>query len=284
MNDAAPEPEWQDDAATAAGNQQDIGLVVKIALTIIFVVSFAVSLTALLTYFNFKKSYAEITQARYLVLAGNLQKSLEYSMNVGVNLNELENAQLLLNEVASKNPDVTLLRVVNSNNRILFDKDVTLVGQQSPNDMARAKPIADTHNHLLNTNELFVLDLPLHNNFGEQVGELRIGYARALTTAYLQKTAWFLLQHTGLSISIVALIVLIAVYVMTHTFRKRITAMGIALDKLMLDSSHDPDEISYEGGLEKSYLAFHEKTQELLYSFDATARDLDQLEKEHPHA
>lgn len=264
-------------------SQKDIGLVFKIALTIIFVVGFSVCLTALLTYFNFTKSYSDITQARYLVLAGNLKKSIEFSMNVGVNLDELENAQALLQEVANKNKDISLLRVVNAKQKVIYDK-------QSENeihslqDFKQAKLIEGTLNHRLDTEKESFISMPIRNNFGEKVGELRIGYYREKTIAYEEKTAWYLLQYALLSISCIAVLVLIAVYLTTRKFRKRLTTMGTALTNLMHDSSHDPDEITEVGNFEASYLVFHEKAQELFFSFDATSRDLDKLESEQDNA
>ena len=263
--------------------RKDIGLVVKLSLTIIFVVIFSVSLTALLTYFNFSKSYSEITQARYLVLAGNLKKSIEYSMNVGVDLDALENAQVLVEEVAGKNQDVSLLRIVSPSGQILFDKDTDLNGQQSVHEFQHAQLLEGTTNRLLQTDTLTIVSMPVQNNFGEQAGEVHIGYSSAHTAAYLQKMAWFLLQYAGLSIFIIALLVLVAVYIMTRQFRKRVTLMGSALTNLLHDSGHDPDEITEVGNFENAYLAFHEKSQELFYSFDAARHDLDKLEKESEH-
>jgi len=265
-----------------SANNKDIGLVAKIALTIIFVVSFSVSLTALLTYFNFTKSYSEITQARYLVLAGNLKKSIEFSMNVGVNLDELNNAQTLVNEVAAKNTDILLLRIVNTNNKIIFSNQTN--NKLPLQDFSQAILIEGTLNQRLETASETFISMPISNNFGEKAGELRIGYSREQTIAYHQKTAWYLFQYALLSISIIAALVLVAVYITTRKFRGRLHVMETALTGLMQDSSHDPDEITDVGNLESSYLAFHEKAQELFFSFDATDQDLDKLESETDNA
>jgi len=263
-------------------NHKDIGLVAKIALTIVFVVSFSVSLTALLTYFNFTKSYSEITQARYLVLAGNLKKSIEFSMNVGINLDELSNAQALVQEVASKNAYVLLLRIISTNNKIIFAHQAS--NKHPLQDFSQATLIEGTLNLLLETDTEIFISLPINNNFGEKAGELRIGYSRESTIAYHQKTAWYLFQYALLSISIIAALVLIAVYFTTRKFRNRLSIMEKALTGLIHDSSHDPDEITDIGNLESSYLAFHEKAQELFFSFDATDQDLDKLEDETDNA
>ncbi|MCK4744251.1 MAG: hypothetical protein KAT25_10555 [Sulfuriflexus sp.] len=261
--------------------RRDVGLVVKLSLTITFVVSFAVLLTAFLTYFNFNKAYSDITQARHLVLGGNLKKSIEYSLNVGVNIDELRNTQTLIDELAKKNTDIDVLRVLTTNSQILYDKDKTASTTESLLDVGHGQPVAGSDYRIVESNDVIILLIPIYNNFSAQVGLLQIGYSNEKTNAYLWETKLFLLQHSILSISMIAIMVLILVYFITKKFRSRLEDMGSALTNLMKDSHHDPDEIKQRGNFENAYLVFHEKTQELLLSFDAASKDLDKLEKKN---
>jgi len=277
-NDLLEEDEYVCESPTKI-SQKDIGLVIKLTLTITFVVSFAVLLTAFLTYFNFSRSYSDITQARYIVLGGDLKKSIEYSLNVGVNIDELRNAQALVEGFASKNADIAVLQIVSENKEVLYGKDKATLGAKSLVSMKDSMLIDNSDYRIVKADNIIVLSMPIFNNFSAKVGELRIGYSNQLENKYLDKTRWFLLQHSILSISIVSMLVLILVYFITKKFRKRLADMGYALAHLMDDSHHDPDEITERGNFENSYLVFHEKTQELLLSFDAATRDLDELER-----
>ena len=269
-----------EDQSAVSKKKRDIGLVVKLSLTITFVVSFAVFLTAFLTYFNFNKAYSDITQARYLVLGGDLKKSIEYSLNIGVNIDELHNTQSLLDDLARKNSDVDILRILNVNNTVLYDKDKAEKDPEQLLAISDGLPIAGTDYKMAEHDNVIILRMPIHNNFYAQVGELQIGYSNKEAVAYSWGTRWFLLQHSVLSISLVAIIVLVLVYFITRKFRFRLVGMGAALTNLMADSCHDPDEVTEKGNFEDAYLVFHEKTQELLLSFDAADKDLDKLEKD----
>jgi len=269
-----------EDQSEMTSKKRDIGLVVKLSLTITFVVSFAVFLTAFLTYFNFNKAYSDITQARYLVLGGDLKKSIEYSLNIGVNIDELHNTQSLVDELASKNSDVDVLRILNVNNKILYDMDKKAKDSGWLLPDRDGQPVAGTDYIVAVHDDVIILRMPIYNNFSAQVGELQIGYSNQESVAYSWGTRWFLLQHSILSISLIAVIILVLVYFITRKFRFRLVGMGAALTNLMSDSCHDPDEVTEKGNFEDAYLVFHEKTQELLLSFDAADKDLDKLEKD----
>jgi len=264
--------------ATDAGHRS-VGLVVKISLTIIFVITFSVVTTALLTFFNLSRSYSEINQSRYLVLANNLRNDLQFSINVGISLNELTNAQALVESTARRYEDVRLLRIVDVKQSILFDANEKLIGSDVSYQDAQRTSLQKEKAMSLQTKALDLLVMDVMDQFGGKAGELHIGYDRNMTDSYLYESARYLLQHAGLSISFVGVLVLIIVYLMTWKFRWRLGRMQLALDGLMHDSSHDPHEVVTEGNLEENYHAFHEKTQELLYSFDATHQKLEQLER-----
>jgi len=278
MNNKTIEDGDYEDEPLTFNNKRDIGLVIKLSLTITFVISFAVFLTAFLTYFNFSKAYSEITQARYAVLGGDLKKSIEYSLNIGVNIDELHNAQVLVNELAKKNSDIDVLRILSANNKILYDKDKSGVAPKQL-EIKNGHLVAGTNYKMIEKDDIIILRMPIYNNFSAQVGELQIGYSNQQTNAYLWGTKWFLLQHSILSISLVSFLVLVSVYFITKKFRFRLVGMGSALRNLMSDSCHDPDEVTEKGNFEDAYLVFHEKTQELLLSFDAAEKDLDKLER-----
>jgi len=277
-NDIEDEFDYKDESLVA-NKKRDIGLVVKLSLTITFVVSFAVFLTAFLTYFNFSKAYSDITQARYLVLGGDLKKSIEYSLNIGVNIDELHNTQELVDELARKNSDIDVLRILTVNNKVLYDKDGVTNNLSRSLEVEHGQVVAGSDYRVTENDGIIILRMPIYNNFSAQVGELQIGYSSQQTVAYSWGTRWFLLQHSILSISLVALVILILVYFITRKFRFRLAGMGAALTNLMSDSCHDPDEVTAKGNFEDAYLVFHEKTQELLLSFDAADKDLDKLER-----
>lgn len=181
------------------------------------VVLFALVLNALLSYFNFEKTYSQLVTARYLVLAKDVRQSIEYGLNLGFSLAEMKNLRALVGEVASQNPAIRSVAVLDSRGEVLFSSQGSQVGPHSSVGgwPAAVEPKAQriaTMEEGANT-----VSVPITNPFGATVGRVVLSYYDSAKAEKMNALLVFLLGNVAMVMVLMVLVVSPGVYLMTRT-------------------------------------------------------------------
>lgn len=95
-------------------------LPVRLAVLITLVVLSAVVITAALNYAKFTQVTETLDGTRYAFLAGDLKATLEASLNLGLPLDQIENAQEIVDRQRARYPELLAIEVFDETGTVLY--------------------------------------------------------------------------------------------------------------------------------------------------------------------
>ena len=155
-----------------------------LVMVVLAILGWILFLDASLNYLNYARNLKSLTNTRFGVIAQELINSVEYGLNLGLNLREISTIQNLLAETKQQNADITELFVIDEQVGLLFQGktegkklDADLAGRLSEVNL-------NTFTTLVYDNTHFLI-YPLTNQFNVRVGSLFLGYSSDLTKGVL---------------------------------------------------------------------------------------------------
>ena len=182
-------------------------------VAVAIVMAGCLGLLAFLNYCNFSKDLHSFVQSRFLVLADDLQNSVEYGLNLGLGLAELKNIQPLIEEAGRKDADIEELMIVDPHGGILFHSDPGRVGQQIAGEWF--EPVSrksDNGPWYSGTTDRQYMILPVVNQFNIRVGFLVLSYPSTLLSQPRAFMGSFLAQRSLLIFLVAAFLALLVIF------------------------------------------------------------------------
>lgn len=156
----------------------------KIGLYVLAVLCFAVALTSYLTYSKFRSLHEEIESSRFEVIALDLKSTIERSLDLGLQLEQMENIAPLVDRTLNQHPTILSLEVVNAQRESLYHGGRTVTQDDN-------RPVALGHMfqtrvgapqvrdpQTLSGDIAFGLAVPLVNSFDQTTGAIVLYYSR----------------------------------------------------------------------------------------------------------
>lgn len=205
----------------------------RLGVPIALVVWLSVGLIVFLNYYNYYRSFHQLTLARYLVLGKDLRQTIEVGLSVG--LAPRENAQLdpVLKSALTQLPSIRFIAVVDEAGRIQRSVGEPPDGT-SPWGPPRNLPEGEDHWQTSDSSS-YQVGLPYRNSFDRPVGALLVGYDRGVIDAATAKTRFLLLRDAGLVMALVMVLILAGVWALTRHLERGLEAasqtVACALDK-----------------------------------------------------
>jgi hypothetical protein len=101
----------------------------KIGAAIVGVVVLALLVTATLSFLVYERTLAGLLLSRFELVAGELRREIEASLDLGLPLGELDNVALLLAARKASDPQITGITIVDGRGTVLFDTDPAAIGR-----------------------------------------------------------------------------------------------------------------------------------------------------------
>jgi len=146
----------------------------------------ATALSAFLILGKFDRSVSEFELSRYAFLLGNIQTIFVRDLDWGLDLDQLADAQVVLERQVSSGQGVVALMLFDARGHVLAQAGEKRFAQVpepwiTRNGTGSARPwTAEADGNL-------IVGLRLSNNFGETVGGVALGYSRAPHAALLAR-------------------------------------------------------------------------------------------------
>ena len=258
-----------------------IGLTVKISLTIVLILVFALSLNVLLNYFNFNNTYNGLVVSRYGVIGRDLRNSIERAMNLGLELKSIQGIPRLIREKKNAAEGIVFIRIFDSKGRILFDTNPKMPGRNVPDswrdwllntpNIERAGPRDLEHPLAL------AIGYPLLNSFHARGGGLAIGYSRGSVTKIIEEMLLYLGRNLILYSSLFAFLSFAGVY---YIMRGPIADFRSINSALRTEENIEDGFVSSVGeDLQESVNSFRNKTRAMEAEMDALEKEIAELEE-----
>jgi len=242
-------------------------LPVKIGATICFVLIFVISLSSLLDYFNFEKSYTGIVRSRFEVLLGDLGHNVEYGLGLGLSLPAIRNIPSLIDQAKASDPNIQFINVFDKDGRILFDTDRGKVGRKVPANWLR--------NALRNDKEAFwhvdlpnsyIIGLQLDNSFDQREGAIVLAFAKGGVLATLGQIRLDLISQGGIAAAIFGALGMLLTFLVTGGLTRRLKSMErrvrAATDGAAADDGSDEEVSQFVAGVNAAVREIEEACSE----------------------
>lgn len=228
----------------------------RLGLTLVFVLLFSVSLSALLAYFNYEKRHRELISSRLQVMLDEVRLGIDYGTGLGLPLSSLSETGEQLQALVASDAAIDKAVVYSDQKQVIFQAGTVDIQSlipaswfaQTTDDASGGK----SHLLIQETDAYLLVSEPLFNTFDVQSGIVVLAYNRGV---YQAENAQLLKQQalrSGLSVFVTALVGLLFLWLMMRRLRKQIFRLGGNLDRQLQGGpqtqkadaiSQQPDEL-----------------------------------------
>lgn len=168
---------------------QRVSLIARTSAVISLVVIFAIGLVTFLNYLKFERTLTTLLQSRLELMIRDLRADIEWSLNLGLALNELRNFQPLVERLTKSDRHVLAVDVFGTDGQTVFHSDRQPAGQPAPPDRGAILRQDEARLWWSQEDDALVVGTVLVNNFGQVAGGATLRYSSAGIEATLERTA-----------------------------------------------------------------------------------------------
>jgi hypothetical protein len=148
---------------------------IMVALVVSF---FAVGMSAFLNYFKYKSTIGNIVKSRVLVVGRGIEGSIQASLQLGMQFNELSTLPQLMQREKASDRLVRSIDVFDANGQVIYSTERGRVGQKVPGSWNLAAERSKTTEWATEATDEYVAGISLRNAFDLTVGFLALRYSR----------------------------------------------------------------------------------------------------------
>lgn len=243
---------------------------------VVALVIFTVALVAFLNFSNYRKTYAELTRSGYLVLANDLKQSIEYALNLGLPLGQLTQAQQLMTEIKSREPNIRFIHVFSDQGKFIFSTEPDTIGTPVNTAWLGHLDRVKQNAHWQDASEqAYLVAIPVVNNFDVKVGAVLIGYSKQ----EFDKKAEVMQHRLGLdALSVLAgflLLTIAGVFLILRKLEVNVAFLEHSLNEFIEHpNSVPPSDKKLDVDLQHDILEFEEISKLALEAIKASAQQL----------
>jgi len=256
-------------------------LYLKIELTIIVIITFALSLTVLLNYAKFEHTFSDLAQSRFGFMVRDLQTVTETGLDLGLDLSTMTNVQEIIEREAAKDDQILSIEVFGEDGEILYRTGSTISSDTIPSAWREAVTASDPGVWDAVDPSALVVGTRLTDNFGRVVGGIALRYDRTLHDSVLSGMLESLTRAGVLVLLAAGIFAFISVFLLFHSTNRSLARMRASLSQLMLDDgpveSFTPRRAS---NMERDFAGAEEKSRETLRDLDSVRNQLHSLSRE----
>jgi hypothetical protein len=140
---------------------------------------FAIGMAAFLNYFKYKSTVGQIVKSRVLVIANDIENSVQASLALGLSFSEIGMLPSLLKRDQLSDRLILGIDIFETSGKVAYSTDNERVGRQAPATWLDAAQHAKTREWSVGEKDELVAGILLKNNFDLTMGYLALRYPRA---------------------------------------------------------------------------------------------------------
>ena len=205
----------------------------KVSAALVSILLFTLLLAAFFAYYKFESVYSSLVQSRYSFVAFTIKKRVEDSLNLGLALRQIRQAQDVLEREKMRDSQIMGIEVYDSRGEVLFDTDRGAIGSRLPANLVDAlKGNASQPFGALDEDALIV-GLPLVNNLGKIEGGVVLRYPAVYIEHGLGGLLLQLAKGVALQLAVFAVIAVVGLYLLFGRVGRKLSAMQNTLDAVI---------------------------------------------------
>ncbi len=206
----------------------------------------AVVASGVMTYSAFNRLNVSLVQSRLSFILANLRTTVESSLGLGLQLNQLPGAQDLIERVRAGDLQIRAIDIFDRSGRSLFSTDRGVIGEPVPAGWRAAASAAQTgHTWHLESHGDALFGLNIDNNLGQIVGSVAV----TLMAADGRRRATAMARFIGLVSLIAAAIALLGTLTGGWWLGRRATRPMRQVERMLADDAAPPEHESGLAGL-----------------------------------
>jgi hypothetical protein len=228
---------------------------------------FAVGMSAFLNYFKYKSTISSIVKSRVLLVASGIETSVQSSLMVGMQFNEIGTLPEMLRREQLSDPLLRGIDVFDAQGQVIYSSDRQRVGQKVPEGWIRAAERSKSKEWSAEGTEDYVAGISVKNAFDLTVGFLALRYSRDEVDRAAAKAGAEILAAALTAFAGVAVIAPIALIIVIRRFERDLNSLEAAAGHLEGGTPAQPADDS----------AFDAAIGSLRASLDEANKSLDKL-------
>jgi hypothetical protein len=209
---------------------------------LIFVFASTLLLISFLNYSNYRKTYLNLNQTRYLVSIKELRQTIEYGINIGLPPSSNVYLQPALNDLLNRQSGIQYIAVIDDSDKVL---GAGALPKKGPADWRSQMETTASDTYWQGaTDTTYQIGMPFTNNFNSKAGAVIIGYDRIAIEASIEKMLKTLAFEFVVNLVILIGLTLFAVYVLTRKFSATVTRIASLIGK----ATHSDQSCAIDGG------------------------------------
>jgi hypothetical protein len=235
-----------------------------VALVVSF---FAVGMSAFLNYFKYKSTISSIVKSRVLLVGRGIEDSIQASLMVGIQFNEIGTLGEMLRREQTSDPLLRGIDVFDASGQVIYSSERARIGQKVPDSWIRAAERSKNSEWTAEAPQDYIAGISVKNSFDLTVGFLALRYARSEVDRAAAKAGAEILAASLTAFAGVAVFAPLALIVVIRRFERDLRSLEAAASHLEEKGSPAPPQGS----------AFDAAIGSLRASLDEANKSLDQL-------
>lgn len=161
-------------------------------------VTFVASLLATMSVFRFETTLGQLIQGRLSVVSTNIADSVQGAIDLGLSLDELQNADALIARAQNSDPETTAIDIFAPDGKILFSTTPHQAGKSIASTVRAARENSSESTWGLETEANFINGVSLTDSIGRYVGGVALTYSKAGFHEKVRKLSGALLTGSAL--------------------------------------------------------------------------------------
>lgn len=184
----------------------------RVAAILVVILAATVGLTTVLAANKFKQGLGEILDARYRLVVSDIVATIDTSLDLGVDLADMQSLQPLLDRTIETDPALLYVEVLDAEGIVLLSSDSSNIGLPAPHAWLSATRNAREGAWQRREGDAVVLGQPVVASFGAVVGTVALGYSRTVSEGRVQDVTQ-IFMNIGVGAVIVFALVLIPIVI-----------------------------------------------------------------------
>ena len=209
-----------------------MNILAKSILCLIVLLFFVMALLFTLSFFKFQTVLTELIANRLTATSPTMYESIEGAIDLGLKLNEIQNAERVILRVQRNNPGIQSIDVFNIKGKILYSTDKQKVGQAVASDILEIIKTSVEHSYQIESEDSFLSVFKLLNNYNQRAGGGVITYSKDDYNRQVSNFKISLILKSGIIFIAFSILASISIMVAFGSLRKYLKSIEDSHDEI----------------------------------------------------
>lgn len=208
-------------------------LVHKVSLALVSILLSTLLVAGFFAYYKFESVYSSLVQSRYSFVVFTIKKRVEDSLNLGLALRQLRQAQDILEREKTRDPQVIAVEVYDFRGEVLFDTDRGAIGSRVPPNLVEALKGGANQVFGAEDEDTLIVGLPLVNTLGKIEGGVVLRYPAVYVHHGVSGLLWQLTKSAALELAGFSVLAVAGLYLLFGRVGRKLTGMERTLSAVL---------------------------------------------------